>query len=485
MSELFLFHLALPQELDLVILLLFMLLGTLNLINLVSWRSSRLLPLSLFHIAGGILGVMAQDLITLLIAWEILSISAFFLIRAGSDRTTQRYALRYLTAQIAAAALFFTAIAIQFRTTGNTRITSLVQPAQMFLFAAISIKTASMPLHFWLTESYPAAQSSITPLLSAFATKIGVLTAARLLLFEPWGVPVLAYTGALTAVAAVAFAIRQHNTRTFLSYLSISQVGHMTVAIGLVASVGNLALTAGLFHLITHTLYMSLLFMTAAEIRYSYGHENLLQMGGLWRRRPLLCICTAVGAAAIAGIPFTSGYASKELIKAAIGHGAIQYLLLIASIGTAIASIKLMYLVFFAPAVQHPITAAPTLNHQPVPAAMRMLPLAALTAATLWIGLFPDAVPGVPDKAFWESILSTLLPLAIAAASWFILKNRLTVQTGQPLEDKRSATPLTSWAAHTTWPLRHAGRVLHAQGPQLQIAVIILLLFIGITIKLV
>lgn len=464
MSQLFSFSLSLPTGIEHAILLLFILLGLVNLLNIAANRMFRLLPIALLHISGGLFGVLARDLVALLISWEILTISGFFLIRFAGGNRSRQAALRYLAVQMVSAALFFIAAVIHYRAAGSLSVVPLTASAQPFMFAAILIKTAAVPLHCWLVESYPAAHPGITPLLSAYTTKIGVLSAARLLIFAPWGVPVLAYAGGLTAVIAVVFALKQQNARKLLSYHIVSQVGYMTAAIGLVGTVGNAAAVAGLFHLITHTMYKSLLFMTAAEARKSFGHDNLLAMGGLWRRRPGLFCCALVGAAAISGVPATSGYASKALLKTVTGSGFIQYLLLAASAGTALSFIKFIYLIFLAPERRtelqqtHPLSmAAPVL----------------LTLATLYTGFRPNQVHGIAAGEFFSftTVVNALPPLAIGGVLWILLKKRLT-RYSQPLPlPDRLATPVSNWFVQRSWPIRHTARVLHAQGPQMQIAI--------------
>ncbi|AFG38360.1 proton-conducting transporter membrane subunit [Spirochaeta africana] len=522
MPRLLPFHTALPSGIQFSILLLFILLGAINLLNLQLNGKQRLLLPAALHISGGILAVCAADLITLLLAWEVMTVSAFVLIRHGGSNSARQAALRYITAQIACAGLFFIATVLQFQATGSLAITVLTPAAQPFIAGAIIIKTAVMPLHFWLIESYPAADPAVTPLLSGFATKVGVLGAAQMVRIAPFSQPLLAYVGGSVAVVAVLFALRQQQARRLLSYHIISQVGYMTAGIGLAAASGGphleLALTAGLFHLITHTMYKSLLFLTAAAARRSWGHENLLQMGGLARHRPVLLACGILGAAAIAGVPFTSGYASKELLKtAASGTRPVYHLLSIASIGTALSFLKYCYLMFFAPpAPEAPVP--PQLIKEMArrrQERLRLIPALLLAGLTLIVGLFPSVVPGVPRLAYFSptAITSATGQLLLALLIWLLLKPGLTgrhsfltrrlaktarrgqqlsglIAAGSRLLTKKKAptdgaaenvaarparldTPRTIWLSQHSWPLRHVARVIHAQGPQTQMAVML------------
>ncbi|MFW5801698.1 MAG: proton-conducting transporter membrane subunit, partial [Spirochaeta sp.] len=378
--------------------------------------------------------------------------------------------------------------------TGTLATDILVSAAQPWITAAVLIKTASMPLHYWLIESYTAVSPGVATLLSGFATKVGVLTAARLVRFTPLDLPVLAYAGAGIAVIAVLFAVFQHNARRLLSYHIVSQVGYMTAGIGLAAAssaadhAAALAVTAGLFHLVSNTLYKSLLFMTAAAAYRSFGHENLLHMGGLARRRPVLFVCSLIGAGAIAGVPFTIGYASKELLKTAAGNTPIAIILTIAGIGTGVSFIKFIYLIFLAPGSTGaaPLHTGNSRTHREL---LYMLPTVLLSAIVLVLGFAPGILPGIPTMDFFTlpAIGKATLPLAAAAGLWLLAKGHLTkpgrTGTKTEVESSRLQSPRTAWLTQHTWPLRHLARVVHALDPQIQM-IVLLAAVTGLTLML-
>ena len=219
-------------------------------------------------------------------------------------------------AQISAAVLFFIAIVVH--ADGGSLDVELLDPAaQPFMFFATLIKTAMMSLHGWLIGSYSRAGFIGSFILSAYGTKVGVYTAARTVAFSPGSLPVLSLIGAAVAVVAVLFALAQHSARRLLSFHIISQVGYMLVGVGLVGAgemsggeVSFFGATAGLFHAINHILYKALLFLVVAVVADYVGHDDLRRTGGLARKMPLVFLCGLIGACAITGLPFTSGYVS-------------------------------------------------------------------------------------------------------------------------------------------------------------------------------
>lgn len=485
MIRLFPFCMHMPAGLEYAVLILFLFIGAVNTLNLIIAGRAGMLPLALLHISGGILAVFAADLVSLLLSWELLTVSAFFLIRQPGTVGSRQASIRYIAVQMLSAALFFIATVLQFQQTGSLAVVPLSGSSQYFMSGAILVKTAAMPLHFWLVESYPAAIPEVTALLSGFATKVGVLSAFRLLRVDVFGFPILAIIGAASAVVAVLFALMQSNTRKLLSYHIVSQIGFMTAALGMAvyvkAELVEIVLAAALFHMITYTLTKSLLILSAGSAERSFGHGNLFSMGGLFRRRPVLFFCTLVGSAAIAGFPFTSGFASKVLIKQGTDYGMISRFLDIASVGTALSFTKFIYLIFFNRKKSNEPLQMTIPDKPAAPEALGMLPLLLLTFACLLIGFIPGIVPGIADYNFYSTstVVDALTTIAAAAVLWLLLKNFLAPEqkrgaTDCPDQRIRLETPVSTWLNHMLWPMRHTLRLVHAAGPQAQMKIMLL-----------
>jgi multicomponent Na+:H+ antiporter subunit D len=464
------FAVAVPSGTVLGLLVVFFGLGVFGIVATRCERSYALTAGAVVHAAAGLLVVFAADLITLLIGWELLTFSAYFIIRARSTQlphtggsNAERASFWYIAAQISAAALFFVAMAVHAAETGSLAVAPLCREAQPVMFAAILIKTAMLPFHGWLVGGYPQASPVASILLSVYATKVGVYTAARVLAWTPYTVPILSYVGAVVAVAAVLLALLQRSARRLLSYHIISQVGYMLVGVGLagVTARADAGVTAGLFHAINHIIYKALLFTVVATVMHRLGHDDLRRMGGLWRRMPLVCVCGVVGAAAISGVPFTSGYVSKELLKAA-SDPLPGYLLAVATVGTALSFMKFVYLIFLRPSravVDHEASADP-------PVRTGMVVLAVLSVL---IGIVPTAVPGVPAHAYygWPALRAGIWPLALALVLWMLLKGLLV--GGHPR--RRVPTPLRTIVMVGIRPILLRLRGAHRLNPQVSIGI--------------
>ncbi len=470
------FAFALPSGVNIALLAAFAGLGVFASAGTVHERSWGITAAALVHSAGGVLAIVAADMITLLIAWELLTFSAYFIIRTRSRRLptaasprAERAGVWYIAAQISAAALFFIAIVLHGMRTGSVMITVLQPQAQGFMFLAILIKTAMMPLHGWLVGGYTEASPTGSIILSVYATKVGVYTAARLLAVSPGSFPLLSYTGAVVAVVAVANALLQRSARRLLSYHIISQVGYMLVGVGVVSVASNRdpGAVAGLFHAVNHIIYKALLFMTVAAVMHRVGHDDLRAMGGLRRAMPLTFVCAVVGAAAISGVPYTSGYASKELLKQ-VADPVPGYLLALASAGTTLSFIKFIYLIF----MRRPPVAADQparMRHQPRSTPPIRIAMVTLAALSILIGTVPHIVPGVPAIDYYapSALLMGVLPLVLGAGIWAIARKRIV--TG--LDRHAPRAPIRSAVLVVTRSPLRLLRATHRLNPQLSVGI--------------
>ncbi|MFN2351263.1 MAG: proton-conducting transporter membrane subunit [Kiritimatiellia bacterium] len=395
----------------------FALLGGLTLIYALPDIRRGFLWAALIHVVGGILSLVAADLIMLLLGWELMTFSAFFIFTRERDADSLNSGLRYIVMHMGAAVLFFVGAAWQWQAAGSLAVTKVAPGAQLFFLGAILIKTAVMPLHFWLVDAYPRAGFAGSVLLAAYATKVGIFTAARLLNYLPGGVPVLSYIGALVAVAGAFAALRQCQARKLLAYHIVSQLGYMLAGVGLASASGA---AAGLFHALNNVIYKSLLLMVAGVVCRQYGHEDLRRMGGAARRMPLTFCACLLAAAAIAGLPPMAGYASKELLKQALTPS-LNLLLWLASLGTALSFIKFVYLIFLRRAPEPEVV----INEA---GALQLVPMLILAAVCVLNGVWPGLlVPGAQVYAP-GALLAGLLPILAALLLWQVAHKRLARQ---------------------------------------------------------
>lgn len=500
------FALAGPTGIDQALLGVYLLIGGLGVALALTVRERPLCTAAAAHALSGVLSVLAQDLLTLLVAWELLTFSAFAVIRRGPGRAlpmvrtdglprsaaqgagrehAERAAYWYLAAQICAAALFFIAIVIHARASGSLAVAPLVASAQPFMVSAVLIKTAMMPFHGWLIGSYTRAGFLGSFVLSAYATKVGVYTAAQSVVFVHGALPILSTVGAVVAVIAVVCALAQHSARRLLSYHIISQVGYMLAGVGL-AGTGEAAagVAAGLFHSVNHIVYKALLFLVVAVVADHVGHDDLRRMGRLARSMPLVFICALIGALSIVGLPATSGYVSKELLKK-VGSEFQNTLLIVASVGTGLSFTKFIYLIFLRPTREEEsgaddkrAGAAPAGRSHPAP--MVAIALVTLSALSIGIGLFPSVVPGAPEHEFYSSsaIVSGLYPAGMALALWFLVRRRLLSRKEGAEREPFMRRVLLASARPVRATLRSASRLDAQMGLTVATAAAVVLTFV-------
>lgn len=213
-------------------------------------------------------------------------------------------------------------------------------------------KSAQLPLHTWL----PDAMEGPTP-VSALIHAATMVTAGVYLLVRchpilelvPVATNGIAWFGAITALFAATSALVQTDLKRVLAYSTMSQLGYMFLAVG----VG--AYGAAVFHLVTHAFFKALLFLTAGiVIHAAHGEQDMRKLGGLAKRIPTTALMFGVGGAALAGVPVTAGYFSKEAILHAVHHseGGLGLFLMGAGVAvlTAFYTARAYFMTFHGPA---------------------------------------------------------------------------------------------------------------------------------------
>ncbi len=184
--------------------------------------------------------------------------------------------------------------------------------AGLGVFAGCVGKSAQFPLHVWLPDAM-AGPTPVSALIHA-ATMVaaGVYLVGRFFpVFTPPVLLYIAYTGGITLFIAATIAMVQTDYKKVLAYSTVSQLGFMMLGLG----VGGRA--AGLFHLLTHAFFKALLFLGAGSVYHSVHTYEMPALGGLQRKMPITAYTMLVGTLAISGVPFFSGFYSKDAILAA------------------------------------------------------------------------------------------------------------------------------------------------------------------------
>ena len=296
--------------------------------------------------AGSAMGaVLAGDLVTLYVFWELMAITSVWLIwRRGTD-VSFAAGMRYLLVHALGGVLLLAGIIVYYQTTGTIAFDQIdtSSPAFYLILVAFLINAAVPPLHAWLADAYPEATITGAIFISALTTK----TAVYVLMRGYAGLDILVWVGALMCWYGVTYAVLANDIRRILAYHIISQVGYMICAIGLGTA---LALNGAAAHAVNNILYKSLLFMGAGAVIYMTGKSKLSELGGLYRYMPITFLLFLVGAASISAFPLFAGFVSKGIILEATAleqRGLITLMLLAAGAGTFLSiGLKLAWFTF-------------------------------------------------------------------------------------------------------------------------------------------
>jgi formate hydrogenlyase subunit 3/multisubunit Na+/H+ antiporter MnhD subunit len=295
---------------------------------------------------GMTLVVVARNGLLFLVAWEIMSLSSFFLVTFEYERQTVRQAgLIYLIAMHIGTALlvvFFILLGHHAGSLDFDKISGVPSSLAniLFLLAIVGFGTKAgfMPLHVWLPYAHPAAPSHVSAVMSGVMIKTGIygLVRALTLLGMPpaWWCWLLISIGAVSGVLGVLFALAQHDLKRLLAYHSVENIGIITIGLGVgllginmnSPTLAVLGFAGGLFHVINHAVFKGLLFLGAGTVLHSCktGHIDLL--GGIIKHMPWTAFTFLVGSIAICGLPPLNGFVSEFLIylgvfKNGIGGG--------------------------------------------------------------------------------------------------------------------------------------------------------------------
>jgi NADH-quinone oxidoreductase subunit L len=197
----------------------------------------------------------------------------------------------------------------------------LMVAAGLGIFLGCVGKSAQFPLQVWLPDAMEGPTPVSALIHAATMVAAGVYLVGRCYpMFTVDVLLVIAYTGGITLFVAATIAVVMTDIKKVLAYSTVSQLGYMMLALG----VGGWV--AGLFHLITHAFFKALLFLCSGAVIYGCHHEqDMRKMGGLYKKMPITGLTMFIGMLAIAGIPFFTGWYSKDAILAqALGYGLVH-----------------------------------------------------------------------------------------------------------------------------------------------------------------
>lgn len=292
-----------------------------------------------------ILVCISQNVLLFLVSWEIMTLSSFVLvISEHTSNNVKKASWIYLvTAYIGTICLIIMFLLLSksqssmnfsdFNFVNNSIISSICLILGLIGFG---VKMGLIPFHVWLPEAHPAAPTPVSALMSGVMIKMGVYGFLRLLSFFEiiplWFVYTIITLGVLSGILGILFSLAQHDIKRLLAYSSIENIGIIMVGIGtgyLGLHYHNTFITAAGFigafaHIINHSLFKSLLFMTAGSV-YLQTHTRLIDtLGGLQKVMPITGITFLIGSLAICGLPPFNGFISEFLMYSGLLSGTLH-----------------------------------------------------------------------------------------------------------------------------------------------------------------
>ena len=291
--------------------------------------AGRFFGLLMLFMAAMLGVVLADNLLLLVVFWELTSVTSFLLVGYWSGRADARQGARMALAvtgagglALLAGCLILGAIAGTYEISALAAARERVQADPLFPVALVLMlvgaftKSAQFPFHFWLPEAMAAPTPVSAYLHSATMVKAGIFLLLRLYpvlggnaLFEY----VVVTVGLVTIVFGAYVAIFKHDLKGLLAYSTISHLGLIMFLIGLDSPLSSVA---AVFHVINHATFKASLFMAAGIIDHESGTRDMRRINGLWKYMPHTATLAIVAAAAMAGVPLLNGFLSKEMFFA-------------------------------------------------------------------------------------------------------------------------------------------------------------------------
>lgn len=373
---------------------------------------------------GAMLGaVLADDLIVLLVFWELTSLASFLLIGFAPEKASaRRSAQQGLLITVGGGLSLLAGAIVLGSAAGTFRISDILDQAStlaahpnaaaVIVLVAIGAfaKSAQVPLHAWLPNAMVAPTPVSAYLHSATMVKLGVYLLARLnpLYGEHalW-TSLLLVAGLTTMLTGAVLALRQTDLKRVLAYSTLVSLGTLVM---LLALPHPLAATAMVTFLIVHALYKACLFMVAGIVDHEAGTRDTTQLGGLARRMPLTAAVALLAGLSMAGLPPFVGFVAKELVYEANLQGAVSWL----PIAVAIIANAVMVAVAGVVTVRvfwGPLRPTPKPPHDP-PMAMWFGP-ALLALIGLVLGVVPGLASGLANAAA-QAIMGHPVPAELA-----------------------------------------------------------------------
>ncbi|BBZ23871.1 NADH-quinone oxidoreductase subunit NuoN [Mycolicibacter hiberniae] len=374
---------------------------------------TEVFPLTVLAIGGMMVFPAANDLVTMFVALEVLSLPLYLLCGLARYRRllSQEAALKYFLLGAFSSALFLFGAALLYGATGTLTLTEIGErlfahsgdPLALIgaglILVGLFFKVGAVPFHSWVPDVYVGAPTPVTGFMAAatkvaaFGAMLRILYVALPALHDQWR-PLLWLIAIVTMVVATIAAITQTEVKRMLAYSSIAHAGFVLTG---VLSAIPAGISATLFYLVAYSFSTVGAFAVVNLIRGSGGEEELdmARWAGLGRRYPVVGLLFSMFLLAFAGIPLTSGFISKFAVFKAAAEGGAAPLVVVGVVASGVAAyfyVRVIVLMFFTDSPADP----PNLV---LPSVWSKAAIALCAAVTVLLGVFPQPLLDLVDAA--------------------------------------------------------------------------------------
>jgi hydrogenase-4 component B len=278
--------------------------------------------------------VTADNMLTFMISWELMSLSSFFLVVYDHEAEDNRRAgYLYFVFSHVGAAFIFAAFGVLYAHTGSFDFAGFADLSQqtkllVFVLALIGFgsKAGIFPVHIWLPHAHPAAPSHISAVMSGVMIKTGIYGIIKIYLLLEWQAlvfgEILVGAGIVSGILGVVYALGQHDLKRLLAYHSVENIGIILLGLGIgmigaatdQPTMAALGFAGGLLHVLNHAIFKSLLFLGAGMVLHRTGTRSIDKLGGLLKGMKITGVTFLIGSLAIAGLPPFNGFVSEFLV---------------------------------------------------------------------------------------------------------------------------------------------------------------------------
>ncbi|TLD69245.1 Na+/H+ antiporter subunit D [Phragmitibacter flavus] len=367
----------------------------------------------LYHVLlMGVCGAfLTGDLFNLFVWFEVMLMASFVLLALGGERAQLEGSVKYLVLNFLSSGIFLTALGILYAEVGTLNMADiavklsgnhsspLAMTSAMLLLVSFGVKAGVFPVFAWLPASYHTPPVTVSAIFAGLLTKVGVYSLIRVftLMFvgdTAFTSGLIIFISVMTMITGVLGAAAQFEVRKILSFHIISQIGYMTLGLGLMTAS---ALSASVFYIIHHIIVKTNLFLISGAITHARGSAELKKIGGLYRTHPWLAFLFLIPAMSLGGIPPLSGFFAKFTLVSEAAR-LEEYLLigvaLIVGVLTLYSMTKIWAEAFWKPDPR----GREYETSKPIPWLM-LLPIAMMAGVTLFIGFNPEWLLGIARQA--------------------------------------------------------------------------------------